>query len=449
MNKSLIPLCVFFLVIVSITALHSSGVDSLSHQSAEFYVGLSRNAATDSADIINYNPAGTAFMEDGLYLNGSLQSILSVYEHSYGRTRYRDREPVFMPAVYLLYKKERWAGFFSFTVPGGSGTVRYSNGLGHIRNQMELLALQVNALAGGVTSLPIVSQSFRASNAIFGLTLGGACRLGDAVSLSLKARYFAANREARVRYESYLPYDLAVDPGLLLMGSAVDYRGSGHGIGGGVGIDVRPVKGLTLALTAHAPAYIKYGYASYRNNAFCVDTRSGVGSLSGEGVRAPVMLLLWSKGESERKSTEYLMPPILLAGAEYAITEKYTVSTSWAVYFNRAAMWRGMEREFSTGWEGTLGFLAGVAPAVRLGIGIAYSSTGIRPGALERTSQAACPALDHWSVGGGVRYRATERLELTLGASCSIYVPEKGTYGMITYGRMGYGLALGGQYKLI
>ncbi len=449
MNGSIRPLGIFFIIFLPVAALRASGIDSLSHQSAEFYAGLSRNAATDGADIVNYNPAGTAFMEDGLYLNGSLQSILSVYEHSYGRTRHRDREPVFMPAVYLVYKKERWAGFFSFTVPGGSGTVRYSNGLGHIRNQMDLLALQVNALAGGVTSLPVVSQSFRASNAIFGLTLGGACRLGDAVSLTLKARYFAANKEARVRYQSYLPYDLGPGPGLLLTGSAVDYRGSGHGIGGAIGIDVRPVKGLTLALTAHTPAYIRYGYASYRNNAFCVDTRSGAGSLANAGVQVPVTLLLWSKGESEKRNTVYLLQPILLAGAEYAITEKYTVSTSWAVYFNRAAMWRGMEREVDTGWEGALGFLAGVSPAVRLGIGVAYSSSGITPKALERTAQAANPALDHWSVGAGVRYRATERLDLTLGASCSIFMPEKSAHGIIAHGRMGYGLALGGQYRWI
>ncbi len=430
--------------------LHGSGIDILSHQSAEFYSGLSRNASTDGADIVNYNPAGTAFLDDGLYLSGSLQAILATYDQEYMGTRHRDREPIFMPSIFLVYKREKWAGFFSFTVPGGSGTVRYSNGIGYIRNQIELLALQLNFLAGGgVSPLPILNQDFEATNAIFALSFGGAYRCNDVVSLSLKARYFSSNKEAMVSYDGLIPYDLGSGPGALVLSSDVEYLATGHGAGGVIGIDVRPVHGLTLALTVYSPGFIRYDYGHYSNSTFCFDTRTGVDSLAALGVEAPVFLLLWSKGEAEKKNTDYMMPPMLLFGAEYTIDEKYTLSTSWAVYLNSLAKWNGLDRDVDTGWEGSLAFQVALTPSIRLGIGGAYSSSGITSKALDRMSQAANPSLDHWSVGAGARVRATDRLDLSFGACCSIYTPLDGTYGLIRYERMGYGVAIGAQYKWI
>ena len=61
MKKGLVLLCMLGLVLSS-TALFAGSIDWLSNQSAEYIMTLNRNAATDSADSVNYNPAGTVFL---------------------------------------------------------------------------------------------------------------------------------------------------------------------------------------------------------------------------------------------------------------------------------------------------------------------------------------------------------------------------------------------------
>ena len=70
-------------------------------------------AATDSADAVNFNPAGTAFLpDDGLYLNFSWQLILKDYKIKYEGQEYGSTKPTpFLPAFYAVYKWKDLAAF--------------------------------------------------------------------------------------------------------------------------------------------------------------------------------------------------------------------------------------------------------------------------------------------------------------------------------------------------
>ena len=48
--------------------LYAGGIINKQNLSADYIRTLNRNAATDMADAAAYNPAGTAMMEDGLYV---------------------------------------------------------------------------------------------------------------------------------------------------------------------------------------------------------------------------------------------------------------------------------------------------------------------------------------------------------------------------------------------
>jgi len=52
---------ILFLLSVMLISNQLSAKDYLSNQSPEYHRTFSRNASIDSADIVNYNPAGTVF----------------------------------------------------------------------------------------------------------------------------------------------------------------------------------------------------------------------------------------------------------------------------------------------------------------------------------------------------------------------------------------------------
>ena len=77
-----------FLSVIGILALvffetgdiFAGSVDYLSNQSAANIRNYASNAKTDEADAVNYNPAGTAFMEDGMYIQANNQTIFKEYK---------------------------------------------------------------------------------------------------------------------------------------------------------------------------------------------------------------------------------------------------------------------------------------------------------------------------------------------------------------------------------
>ena len=73
-NIKKITLVIIFLL--SFSFIFAGSIDYLSNQSAAYIRTLSRNASTDNADIISYNPAGVTKMSDGFYINFNNQSFI-------------------------------------------------------------------------------------------------------------------------------------------------------------------------------------------------------------------------------------------------------------------------------------------------------------------------------------------------------------------------------------
>jgi UPF0716 family protein affecting phage T7 exclusion len=78
MRKALMLLLVLATIMVG-SAVFAGSIDYLSNQSARYLMTFSRNAATDAADIANYNPAGTAFLAPGLTIDFSTQTLFKPY----------------------------------------------------------------------------------------------------------------------------------------------------------------------------------------------------------------------------------------------------------------------------------------------------------------------------------------------------------------------------------
>ena len=67
-----------FLLLTAIILLNlpaTAQLDNLSNMSAEWIRSSARNAATDAADIVVYNPAGLTSLQNGFHINVSNQFI--------------------------------------------------------------------------------------------------------------------------------------------------------------------------------------------------------------------------------------------------------------------------------------------------------------------------------------------------------------------------------------
>lgn len=122
--------CALLLTMAVPSVLLAGGFVNKSNLSVEYLRTLNRQAATDHADIVEYNPAGTVKLKDGFTLNLSFQDQMLKVQNTDNstNTEYETDVPQFIPALYAVYKKRNWAGFFGFNVPLGGGRVEFDQG---------------------------------------------------------------------------------------------------------------------------------------------------------------------------------------------------------------------------------------------------------------------------------------------------------------------------------
>lgn len=220
MKRLLMFLCVSALVFAVATPVMAGAIDNKHNYSAEYVRTLNRNAATDSADAVAYNPAGTVKMEEGFYVNLSGQYAFKDYSNTFNGIEYDSDEPDVVPSLFALYRKDRWAGFAAFTIPAGGGSVDYEDGMATTYRIAQGVIL-TPAYNGPIRDMSLEGESY-----YYGITVGGACALNDWLSVSVGLRYVDANRE----FEGSATLNPAapIFPETL----AVEYEETGHGWGG-------------------------------------------------------------------------------------------------------------------------------------------------------------------------------------------------------------------------
>ena len=118
------------LLTLAASPLYAGGIINKQNQSADYMRTLNRSAATDYPDIAVYNPAGIMKMENGAY--GKIDAMYFSKDYSNdapaGFGKLNSDKPSIIPGAFALYKHDRWAGFFAFTVPAGGGELDYKDG---------------------------------------------------------------------------------------------------------------------------------------------------------------------------------------------------------------------------------------------------------------------------------------------------------------------------------
>ena len=297
------------IVLVALLNSASAQIDNLSNMSAEWMRSGVRNAAIDAADMVVYNPAGITSLNDGLHINFSNQSLFRKPSHSYdlglggGQKTYSQKSPdLFLPNLYMAYKKKNWAVYSGVFFSGGGATADYSDG----SITTDLLGLgALTAAQGAYTSTK--NPMLNASSMYLTTTLGGSYEVKKGISFSVALKYLNAmnTSEAGVTLTSS-PMELSDMP------LSLKTETSASGVGGVFAISYTGVDHLSLSARYESKVNLDFKTKQIHDD-----------------------FGLTVNGQMNRRD----LPAVGALGASYSLTSKLKVMADYTFYFQKNANW--------------------------------------------------------------------------------------------------------------
>ena len=417
MKKLFVFLCVAGLIAASASPLFAGGIDNKTNWSAEYIRTLNRNAATDSADIVMYNPAGVMKMDDGLYGNLSVQYILKDYTNNIDGVDFDSDEPSLIPGVFLLYKQDRWAGFFGLSNVVGGGKVEFDKG----NVTTTLIGLSILQSIGPL-GYNISDQNVEAEHIGLGYTFGGAFKINDIFSVSLGAMYVDTEQEAtgRVKFSN-------VNPAAPDLTANVDYEQDADGWGGVIGVNISPTEQWNIGIRYNTKVDLDYDITVNQND------------FNGN----PILPI--ATGDVDTRD----LPAILALGVSYQLNDKIRLETNFTYYFNEDADWMGDEDFVDNGYDLGIALEYTFNPKLKGSIGYLHTDTGIDA----EYMLPEAPQLNANTIGAGVAYEAIPGMILNFSLGNAFYEDDSfvssTTGATIEYEKNNFFMAFGIQYKFM
>jgi long-chain fatty acid transport protein len=211
-------LCVLLFVLFSVPVMvHAGGLMTNTNQSAS-YIRMPVLDAVVGPEGVYYNPAGLAFLADGLHISVSNQSIMQkrTINSSFPGMNRSEFEgtvsaPMF-PSAYLTYKKDRLAFSLGVNPIGGGGSAFFENGLPSFEQQVAVLPPMLSG-AGIPTSQYSFETEFDAQSIFWGMQANASYALNNMISVSAGLRYVTATNT----YNGYLR-NITINPTFPIFG---------------------------------------------------------------------------------------------------------------------------------------------------------------------------------------------------------------------------------------
>jgi long-chain fatty acid transport protein len=288
-------------------------VDQLTNMSPEWIRTGNRNAATDSTDIVVYNPAGLVKRPDGLYINLGNQIMMRNPEHEFnlnlpsanGTMSFeQDSNDYIVPNVFAAYNKGPYSFFGGVYIPGNGATADYPDG--SINTQF-IGATTVLGSSGMFTSFQ--SDYLDASSAYVATELGVAYACNDKLALALGVRYIYAENDVKAGATF-------IDAAQNSHKWKLRYDTDADGFGGIVGVNYTPMDDLNIGLRYETRVKLDFEMDLKQND-------------------FPEELDLADCTKKERRD----LPAMFGIGTEYRLCPDLTAEVDFNWYFQKDADW--------------------------------------------------------------------------------------------------------------
>ncbi len=414
------------LMLLAAASLFAGGIENKNNMSAGYLRNPSKNTETKKPDAVFYNPAGTAFMEEGLYLELGNQFLFKDYTHDAsdltGFDEYSSVDPVLLyPSGEIVWNGGNFALFGGFGVAAGGGAAEYADG--SITTVGALLGFK--AVAGPLAGLVETDSSLDLTAIIFGETVGASYAINDMVSVSAALRL--------IQGKITMKGELDEEPDPLLSSyiddqTLLDSEATANGFGFVFGLHLKPVEKLDLALQYQTKVSLEYEYDKL------------------EAVPFLLASLKMEEGDTYDKD----LPAMLGAGVGYQLLDSLYTSLSFNYYFNKAAAFEtgtmGNENEYNDSWEIGAGAEYTLNEMIALSGGVLYSKQGFK----DDENSAEVPVLDSVTIGAGAGLTFIEDLMIDIGIFKPIYFDAdyESSAGDITLSKKLFLVGISASYKL-
>jgi len=400
--------------------------------------------ATFDIDAAYSNPAGLAWGHEGFQLSLNFQKPWQFRNIEVANTKYEGKASApIVPALFASYKHNRWAISTMIGIVGSGGYVEYKDGV-PMYNMLLTGLLANNGITPGQYKL---DSEMKGKQYIYGGQVNFTYRLSNrfAAAVGLRANYYDGYYRGHVRAQDHP--QLGELAKLLL---DVDQKGWGF-----TPIVSVNYHGGPLTITARYEFRTKL---NPKNSTNVLDAGLGVNLINAMIAKDPAaaqakltalktQLEGYTAPYQDGAHTRYDMPALLSVAVGYDFSKKVRATLEYHFFDDKNAKMSGDRQKELT--HGTHEILAGVEYDINdkftVSCGAQRTDYGLSDGYQQNTSFAC----DSYSIGLGGAWNITKKLRLNAGYFISLYSDYKKqtSYGTETYSRTNNVVGVGFDYR--
>ena len=443
------------LALVSSTAVQAGGLMTNTNYHIAFDRMFARGA-TSEIDATFSNPAGLAWGREGFQLSLNFQKPWQRRDIELNNTTYEGvaSAPI-VPALFAAYKKDRIALSAMIGIVGSGGFVKYDQGVPQynvmVQSLMNGIIPQLNQLPGiNIPTNYALNSEMKGKQYIYGGQLNFTYKLLDCLSAAVGVRvnyydgYYRGHviADAQNEYGQLAKLLLDVDQkgwgftplvsinyhqGPLTLSARYEFRTKLNPENSTNVLDA----GLGNGLVAKVAAVPVYGEATL------MKIREAL---------APQMAAATAPFQ-DGACTRYDMPALLAVAAGYEFTPKLRAALEYHFFDDKnAKMANDRQKELK---HGTHEILAGVEYDINEKFTVSCGGQRTDYGLSDGYQQDTSFACDSYSLGFGGAWNINEKVRLNVSYFCSLYSDynKQAVFGQETYSRTNHVIGLGLDYK--
>ena len=412
--------------------------------------------ATSEIDATFSNPAGLAWGREGFQLSLNFQKPWQRRNIELNNTTYKGvaSAPI-VPALFAAYKKDRIALSAMIGIVGSGGFVKYDQGVPQynvmVQSMMSGIIPQLNQLPGiNIPTNYALNSEMKGKQYIYGGQLNFTYKLLDCLSAAVGVRvnYYDGYYRGHVIADAQNEYGQLAK--LLL---DVDQKGWGFTPLVSINYHQGP-----LTLSARYEFRTKL---NPENSTNVLDAGLGNGLVAkvaavpvyGEATLMKIkealapQLAAATAAFQDGACTRYDMPALLAVAAGYEFTPKLRAALEYHFFDDKnAKMANDRQKELT---HGTHEILAGVEYDINEKFTVSCGGQRTDYGLSDGYQQDTSFACDSYSLGLGGAWNINEKVRLNVSYFCSLYSDynKQAAFGQETYSRTNHVIGLGLDYK--
>ena len=442
----------FTTIIMAAFALTSfaGGLTTNTNQHSAFVRNPAR-FATLGIDGVYFNPAGTAFLQDGFHLSANWQMIWQdrdAIDLKQNNKKYEGNVYVpCMPTILAAYKTGDWTFSGFFGMPGGGGKAEFNNGLPLFDNLIGGLGASLGAIAPVPMTISGASQ-FESTQYMFALQFGAAYKINDNLSAyaGIRGNYISNNYMGTIKALADIPAMTAT--GVEVMAVNIDMDQSGVAFAPIVGVDYK------VGNFNFAAKYEFRAKTTVENDTKACDVVAGaameqIGMKETIEAAADAKLGGYLGGFTDGNKLRSDAPAMLSLAGSWQIIDRLQVMAGWNYYFDKDATVESLMggdnmKKLS---RNTIEYLFGaeykLTEKFLVSAGIQFSNFGIND---NYTSDLGF-TNDSFMTGVGGKYSLTEKVDINFGYCYANYAPDHNALTNTRYERKTHNATVGVDFR--